>query len=77
MKVLPIFRYYDNSQSTIGNPLSKFEYGNIAHGLYVFGKENGSNEILLRNVAKETDEVIVLNMKTLRGFLRKEHLINN
>ncbi len=77
MKVLPIFRYYDNSQSTVGNPLSKFEYGNIAQRLYIFSKEKGSNEIILRNVAKETDEVIVLNMKTLGGFLRKEHLINN
>ncbi len=77
MKNLPIFKFYDASADTVGNPISKREYGRLVHQLYVFSKERMSNEIVLRNVAKETDEVIVLNLQTVKDFLRKEKIINN
>ncbi len=76
MKILPIFEYYDNSESTVGNPMSRFEWSNMAHQLYVFSKQEKSNEIVVRNTAKNTEEVLVLNQKKLKKHLLKEYLIN-
>ena len=76
MKILPVFKYYDASISTVGNPITNQEFSRLAQQLYIFSKEEKTNEVLLKNMANGVEEVLVLDIKSIKNFLLKKNLIN-
>lgn len=71
---LPVYEYYDKSPE--GHTPKKGDLLRMAHGIYVFCRTNNTDKIIVRNLAKNFEIPMEVNMGSIKEWLEKEGLIN-